>query len=190
MNNVTFFGQKYGLLSTRTVLPFLLYVLKRIPIYTAFFLIIIVSICIRLLTPSRSALAENSLYPNELIPINATLINVVWPDVVAVQSDYKTSNGKYWQGLRSHADIPVAGTPTVTNMNSHPSDQAHSWSDVGFILNPLDVAIQVDVYESPLGQGYTLTGIVEVDGEIWQKVINSGPEIWLEHDWTMIEIEQ
>lgn len=120
--------------------------------------------------------------------INAAL-DVVWARLQTAQAAYFATNGQYWQGLASSEAIPadnVALTPTL--LGSHPTDQAHSWTDLissySFTLaSTLPFVLRCDVYEGPLGWGYLLGATIILAGQPLGRTLNHGPETRCEHGW-------
>lgn len=100
-----------------------------------------------------------------------------------VQSDYITTNGRYWQGLVTHTSLPQDGQETVPNPNVHPTDQADTWNNVGIVLtSPAPIAVEVLAYDGPQGPGYVIIGSLVYDGERWIRSIGVGPEL-RSHSW-------
>ena len=70
-----------------------------------------------------------------------------------------------------------------------PTDQATRWIDVftGLDALPANIPAQisVDVYDGPLGTGWTVTLKGTKNGNLYAKCWNVGPETHRAHDWTV-----
>ena len=67
--------------------------------------------------------------------------------------------------------------------------RAEQMNDADFIPRPISTwpcALRVDVYDGPVGQGYTLSASFEHDGEQWAKSISVGAEDWRSNDWQLV----
>ena len=92
--------------------------------------------------------------------------------------------GRFFQGIRTPALIPSDGATAPPDLTLKPTDQPESWADAKIALDAqVEVALQCDVYDGPLGRGYVLSAIVEYNGRRWQRALNSGPESWRTHLW-------
>lgn len=104
------------------------------------------------------------------------------------QAVYHAMNGRYWQGLLTHDEIPVDGAATAANMSRKPTDQEESWTDFGITLPAnLEAAIQVDTYSSPAGDGYTVVVYIKLGANVWTRTANVGPERWRSKGWEKLE---
>ncbi len=111
------------------------------------------------------------------------------PTLTTRQATYKSSNGRYFQGLRTmdDADLAPGGGNATPKLNRKPSDQAVDWTTmVVGLAAQWPVSMEVQIYVGPAGDGFTL--VLEVKGtsnEFWRRTINVGPETWREHDWRL-----
>lgn len=110
------------------------------------------------------------------------------PKIVARQEAYAAAhNGRYWQGIITHNTPPDDGASTPADYTRKPTDQAERWSDIFTGANALPAnipcQIRVDVYDGPLGKGWTVTLSGTKGGNYYWKTWNVGPETWRQHDW-------
>lgn len=104
-------------------------------------------------------------------------------DLVRRQADYRAAHGHYWQGLPTHPWVPGDGAERVPDLTRKPSGQAEDWAAFGVALPAvLPVALSVDVYRGPFGQGYIVVGELEAAGRRWRRALDAGPE-GRGHDW-------
>lgn len=114
--------------------------------------------------------------------------------LLAFQVEYFNAHGRYFQALDSHAAPPEDGKLTEPDdLAKGPTDQdeksAYLWQQL-----ELDAALpyssRVDVYHGPDGLGYVLTVSVVLDKQLWERAINTGPEIWRERPWQVVVEER
>ena len=96
-----------------------------------------------------------------------------------------------WQAPATHSRPPrvikrVQGDYGVQD-GSEPDprpDWWPNWWDVGIDL-PADLlcSVQIHVYDGPSGDGWVLVADIDVDGEIYRRWINIGPETYRDTDW-------
>lgn len=113
------------------------------------------------------------------------------------QSTHAAShNGKFWQGLATHA-APVVhttfleGTRVADSLDAHPSDQSETWNDVipEWAGVKVPCRVIVDVYDGPSGKGWCVTLSVKHNGDTWNRTVNVGPETYRERAWAKIVLE-
>jgi hypothetical protein len=118
----------------------------------------------------------------------------LWQNQIIPRQDaYFASHGKYWQGLRTAVlsalpDNTDDGSTTVREAtpttNTHPTDQAETWTDVGIDLGTsIPMALQIDSYGGPFGDGYVGTVWALYDGEVYTRSQNRGPETYRTEPW-------
>lgn len=84
---------------------------------------------------------------------------------------------RYWQGIRTATVAPTAGTAVAPDLTRRPTDQTEGWADFGATIPAtLEVALTVDVYDAPLGKGWTASVEVKVGAEVWRRSRAVGPE--------------
>lgn len=131
---------------------------------------------------------SSPLYADLSVPLQATAnaaLTVAVSSSSARQSQYLASNGRYFQGIRTRDSIPAGGATSAPDLSKKPTDQAHDWTDFGIQLNPvLPIALQIDIYDGPSGQGYVVKGFIVETGVTYCRSVNVGPETWRTHDWT------
>lgn len=109
-----------------------------------------------------------------------------------IQETYKTTHGKYWQGISCTSSIPADGNTAATDTSVKPTDQAEDWSNVngvgqGIVVDAtLPVLLAVDSYYGPIGHGYAVIGQVTELGKTYARTVNIGPETFREYGWVMV----
>ena len=118
------------------------------------------------------------------MPLSQTLKDQVDPiiddlvtQLTSIQSTYKTGNAKYWQGLPCVSIIPSDGIEESTDLTVKPTDQTETWNDEAISLAAtLPVCLQVNVYDGPLGHGYTVIAVVKEAGQTYSRSVDTGHE--------------
>lgn len=120
----------------------------------------IVMILIAISVMSIAELANAGITDLPSYPRIATLLDNYIGSVDVAQVDYFAANNKYFQGLDIVSGQPDGVKNGTSDTTKRPSDQEFSWLDfdprVFAISLALPVNIKIDVYQSPLGWGYTL----------------------------------
>lgn len=107
----------------------------------------------------------------------------LWAAIQNKQDAYFLAHGHYWQGLRTHATLPTEGTETLPSVGvSIPTDQPDPWP-VGIRNSTLPMAIQIDTYFGPEGDGYQATVTVSVLGKVYARTAQVGPETDRQVGW-------
>jgi hypothetical protein len=108
------------------------------------------------------------------------------------QAAYLAANGEFWQGLWTHTRELVDGEDVAPdNLDEKPHDRplAPAWGQYVSLLPPkMRARARIDVYEGPLGRGYVLILEVRINGDLYRKSYNEGPEA-MGHDWEIIAEE-
>jgi len=105
------------------------------------------------------------------------------------QDDYfaRVAGYSYWQGIRTPDAIPDNGAVLPADYTKHPADQIETWADrfAGTYALPgtLQAQISVDVYDGPIGKGWSVTVHFTKDAILYSKTWHYGPETWRGHDW-------
>jgi hypothetical protein len=147
----------------------------------------VLAVMLLTLTASVTAAAEEPL-PVQLEYIDAQL-TVFLPKLAEFQADYYATNGIYYQALESHSVVP-AGAEVASDLESHPTYQdanlASLWDATGLPAS-INFSFRVNQYQGPSGDGYQVVITTIVDGQTWEKTIDTGPndEPW--HQITMPE---
>lgn len=152
--------------------------------FTLLFVIVLVAFAL----PQASAQAVGNEYPPALVYYDAQ-IDVLWPRLQTFQDQYRTVNGIYYQSLESNSTVPEV--PTLPDgLNDAPSDQPESlalfWQDFAELPSELAWAFRIDTYSGPDGDGYTLTATTVIDGQVWERSLNYGPDTWRDADWYLV----
>ncbi len=113
--------------------------------------------------------------------------------IIPVQNQY-FNKGLNFQGINTPSTPPDDGASVVPDLSKKPTDQAESWADMfnipdGTALDPTwACSMQIDVYEGPLGKGWTLTARARKDTTLMSKVWSFGTEArgtdWIETEIT------
>jgi hypothetical protein len=110
--------------------------------------------------------------------------------IASRQNAYLAAHGRYWQGILTPVAVPVEAADTVPDLTLRPTDQMERWSDFlsGLTVTTIPCSIRIDVYDGPLGQGYTVTVEVVSESSVWIRTYHVGPEDWRVRPWTRIEV--
>jgi hypothetical protein len=134
-----------------------------------------------------SASAKPSAKPKTVEYYDAQ-IDVLLPYLESYQADYFAANGRYYQALISHSSAPNVPTPP-DGLSNMPSDQdenlAYFW-DIAELPASLNWSLKIDTYSGPDGDGYVLTVAAKIQGDIWERSINYGPDTWRAADWYQV----
>lgn len=119
--------------------------------------------------------------------VDAKLVTI-WTAIQTKQNSYAAShNGRFWQGLRTHAINPADGLTVLPDIGVRcPTDQlGQPWPNAVLTL-PIEMAIQVDCYDGPLGTGYQATIWIVILANVWTRTTQVGPETWRTSGWAQI----
>lgn len=123
--------------------------------------------------------------PAEIRAAVDTRLSNLWSTIQTKQNNYASSHGgRYWQGLRTHVVFPADGLtvlPTVGAMC--PTDQPGSPWPNAILTLPIEMAIQIDCYSGPNGNGYQATVWVTIYSDTWSRTAQVGPETWRVRGW-------
>jgi len=138
--------------------------------------------------PARaSALAPT---PGEIRAAIDARLAQLWPVVQAKEDSYFAAHGHYWQGLRTHTILPADGALLVPDIAARtPTDQPDPWP-AAIKTIAIEMALVIDVYDGPFGQGYVASVWVMVGGRIFTRSAQVGPETWRVEGWHEVTIEQ
>lgn len=121
-------------------------------------------------------------------------LDALWPQLQADEQSWYETHGRYWQGLITHQQIPENGADVLPDVGDlTPTDQPAPWPP-GYLQNPIAIALVVDMYEGPLGQGYVLTATVQTTppqvpvaaAHRWSRALAVGPETERGYDWLAV----
>ena len=117
------------------------------------------------------------------------LLQTLWTILQNRQNTFKTNKGRYFQGIRTHSGKVVnASDTTCDNLAAKPTDQAEAWTAFfPAIPSKLPYSVQINIYNSPAGQGYEVVLETEIAGIGWRRVFNFGSETFRAQDWMQIE---
>jgi hypothetical protein len=113
--------------------------------------------------------------------------------LVERQREYLSfSRSEFAQMLPSHTVLPTDGSHEYPDgWFAHPTDSGWSWDDLQAIqFEPLPFAIQIDVYSGLRGPGYVSCFYIGVDGQVWERCVNYGPDGYRSHSWQVWEAEE
>jgi hypothetical protein len=158
--------------------------MKKFATLTTLLLMLAVSIL-----PATAAQAQTDQYPAELAYYDAQ-IDLLIPHLDDFQYQYYITNGRYYQALESHSAAP--DVPTVPDgIEQSPTDQPESlalfWEGYANLPDVLAWALRIDTYSGPDGEGYVLTVSTVINGEVWQRSINYGPDASRNAEWYPVE---
>jgi len=111
-------------------------------------------------------------------------------DLQATQAKFVAANGRYSQGVLTHATVPGDRALLAPSKSRKPTDQDEDWT-AGLGENlaaTLPCALAVDVYHGPDGQGYGIRALVMSAGKLYARVewiVN--PAGVADQDWAEVE---
>lgn len=113
----------------------------------------------------------------------------LWSAIQTKQDTYAANhNGRFWQGLRTASTHPADGVASLPDIGLRcPTDQLGDPWPAAIRNNPLEMAIQIDVYDGPLGTGYQATVWVSIVGRTWTRTAQVGPETWRASGWSEVQ---
>ena len=109
--------------------------------------------------------------------------------IAARQASYYAGHGRYFQGLWSHSVAPVDGAQMAPDLlASRPGYQAESWADVAGDVIPTSTQARFvcNQYRGPQGDGFEFVLECLLNGQLWQKTVNFGPESYRDRPWTVV----
>lgn len=115
-----------------------------------------------------------------------------WTKINNWMNNYAAGRGgRFFQGLRSHSTVPAGGQLVAPDrLSAKPTDQAESLADLwsGAQLPGLvPFALTVNAYDGPEGRGWEAVIEMVDSGQLWRRVVHSGPETWRELAWHVVE---
>jgi len=111
------------------------------------------------------------------------------PVITQLQEQYFSQNGRYWQGLFTHASPPSNdNTAAPDQLEQSPTDQDFSWNDIasGIIPEQMLSRIRIDSYKSAGGHGFVIIAEKIINGETYSKSYNMGPESGRATEWAVV----
>lgn len=128
--------------------------------------------------------AATTPFPAELEYYDAQ-ISVLLPRLESFQAQYHSLTGRYFQALQSNSSAPSVPVPP-DGISGSPTDQsedlAYFW-DAAALPEMLAWSYRIDTYKGPDGDGYVLTISTTIEGAVWEKAVNFGPEDWRGYEW-------
>lgn len=106
----------------------------------------------------------------------------LWTAIQNRQDTFFATNGRYWEGRRTHTVTPADGTETLPDIGTSSNTGSTAWPTA--IRNTaMPMAIQIDAYMGPLGAGYQATVWVTVNGTTYTRTAQVGPETHRTQAW-------
>lgn len=129
--------------------------------------------------------------------VDARLATLWTGQVIPRQTAYAGNHGgRFWQGLVTFTISALPNNPNDANptllevtpvLNTHPTDQAFTWIDAGINLEAtIPMALQMDVYDGPLGKGYVGTVWGKWNGNLYSRSQQVGPETFRTLPWAQV----
>lgn len=120
----------------------------------------------------------------EIFGLIDSAIATRWDLITAQQEALLQATGNYWQGLLTHSTIPADGAAIPPDRaGEKPSGQPYSWLDLQGLPSEMASALRCDSYAGPQGKGYVLVMMVEIEGIVYERLINVGPEAYRSRGW-------
>lgn len=137
-------------------------------------------------TPSASSGAQARA------AIDAALITH-WAKIQNWMTTYAAGHGgRYFQALRSHTTPPANGAASAPDrLTLKPTDQtetlAQLWNGAS-LPSIVPFALTVNVYDGPAGAGWEAVIEMIDAGQLWRRVVNSGPETYRDSAWSPVVV--
>jgi hypothetical protein len=113
-------------------------------------------------------------------------LSALWSAIQAKEAAYYAAHGHYWQGLKTHTVYPADGNDTAPDVGTTaPTDQPDAWP-AAITKTALPMALQVDVYDGPSGQGYVVHLHVTVNSKHYCRTAQVGPETSRVQGWHIV----
>jgi hypothetical protein len=112
----------------------------------------------------------------------------LWSAIQTKEDAYASvHNGRYWQGLKTHSIDPSEGNTALPTVGAAcPTDQlGQPWPNA-ILTTSIEMAINIDIYDGPLGVGYQVTVTVAVLGNVYTRTQQIGPETWRNRVWQQV----
>lgn len=110
-------------------------------------------------------------------PATSSALQSVVDNIHSEQTRLANENKPLWQGRKTRIDGTKKNTDHL------------SWNNKNIPLAGMKENILVNVYSGPQGDGYTIEIEKPVEGGVYTKIINTGPETRREQDWTYTPTE-
>ncbi len=113
----------------------------------------------------------------------------LWSAIQTKEAAYAAAHGgRYWQGRRTHSVIPADGGAALPDIGvTTPTDQPDPWP-AALRQVAMEMALQIETYDGPAGVGYAATVFVRINGVVWERAAQVGPETWRQHGWRQSDL--
>lgn len=103
--------------------------------------------------------------------------------ITSRQDTFFATNGRYWQGLRTHTLNPSDGAETIPDIGAAtPTDEGQAWPAV-IRATAIPMTIEIHKYHGPGGHGYAVILTVTIAGGTWRRIFQVGPEAHRARPW-------
>jgi hypothetical protein len=109
--------------------------------------------------------------------------SALWAGVVAQQDGYFAANAAYYQMLWTHSEPPTVAT-APDSLDDRPTDQPAS--PIQGLPATMRSRMRIDTYGKP--DGWTMTLQASIDGELWQRSIDSGTDQSRNAEWQSLAL--
>lgn len=108
----------------------------------------------------------------------------LWTAIQNKEAQYAAAHGgRYWQGRVTHSVIPADGATATPDIGTaSPTDQPDPWP-LALRQVAMEMALRIDTYAGAQGNGYVATVFVVINGTVWRRAAQMGPETWRAHGW-------
>ena len=116
-------------------------------------------------------------------------LNHYLPIISQKQENYYKQNQRYAQALFTHSSPPIdENMDSPDQLGLKPTDRDETWSDLAgeIIPDTMLSRVRIDTYYSKEGHGYVVVLEKIINGELYRKGHNVGPESYKSYDWTII----
>lgn len=116
-----------------------------------------------------------------MVNIEDTLVSIdadiatYWQDILDLEADYLSTNGKYAQAVSTHNTLPMDGVGLAPeNLTDSPTDQNEDWDNLVTLPATMKASLTLDVYQTANTWGWVAIFEATINGVLWTKSIDQG----------------
>jgi len=156
--------------------------------------LLLTALCLLFATPAlaQKGTPDPIVVGTDLAASPTDLEPILSKDLAAI-ADYQNQfssgkSGKYAQVLPLFSTAPSDGVATLPDLKDSKPTSGVTGTD---LLNALGqsaypMSLAINVYDGPKGTGYEVVALAKFNGQLWQRVVNVGPEEYRESDWAIV----
>lgn len=116
------------------------------------------------------------------------LIDALLPDIEVYQAVYIATHPYYFQGLKTHAVVPVEND-TANLLDQKPPDKQTTWTETGLIGRSYPFSVEIHEYVAPdTSKGWQVLFRSSDGTDEYIRSVGYGVNaVGLTHDWGMVK---